>query len=260
MSINNLFSNNDYQLKCYSLQTNSGQIVGGNLTVDGNLEVDGTTLLKGQTTVDNNIICTGASITVQADNQGFIVVQSQNGQSAFLFLGDGLGNWRLNTFGPTADLQLRQVGNTVNRNFQVQMGTGLMQLTSGGITFNGSDALNDYREQNVTLSYSGPFAAPQTATARFTKVGKLITATFTSISAAATVAGQTITSTAIPSNFFPLETITQINTTQNNSSSAQGIAQLNSSGILNISVSFGGNFTAAGNAGFNTFSISYSIA
>ena len=35
MSINNLFSANDYQLHCYSIDTQGGQTVGGNLTVDG---------------------------------------------------------------------------------------------------------------------------------------------------------------------------------------------------------------------------------
>ena len=186
-----------------------------------NLYVEGSSIFKDTITLDNS------------PGQAQLILQSGTGQSAFIFLGDDAGQWKFNTFGPSADLQLRQNGNAINRNFEVQMGTGQMQMTSGGSNFSWSAALNDYRSQNVTLTYSGPFTASQTAACRLTKVGSMVTATFIGLSSATTVAAQTITATAIPAVFFPAQNTTALIAIQDNSVSDTRIIDV-SAGVLNI--------------------------
>lgn len=266
MSINNLFYPNGYDLKCHSIETS------GNDVINGNLQVDGTTILNGLTTINDNLNINGNTLNLLSASthanmisksnfgQSVITAESSTGQSAFLRLSDTTKEWEMYQHGFTGELFFQQNGLAVNKNIVMNLGTGILQLASNGINFNGSSPLNDYAEQIVTLTYSGCFTTPQNNNVRITKVGKMVTLTFVDISSPSTIAGQGITSTPIPLAYVPLEIVNANIFVQDNTAITQGRARIDTAGVLNVSVGVGSNFTALGNAGFPSFSISYSLS
>lgn len=111
--------------------------------------------------------------------------------------------------------------------------------------------------QQITLAYSGPWAASQNGTVYLTKTGHAVNITVDQVTAAATSAN-IITSAQIPAAFFPPVVISQRINVEDNSAGALGTVTLSNTGILNIAVNFNSNFQNSGVAGFFGFAMSFS--
>ncbi len=121
---------------------------------------------------------------------------------------------------------------------------GLKLLNTGATNFT---ALSYYEEYSNVLTYSGIWASSQTGTAKYTKVGSVVTINLDSFSATANTASL-ITSTAIPTQFRPVDTITNIVLTYNNGTSVISLATVGSNGVITLYNSTG-NFTNSGTGG-----------
>ncbi len=101
---------------------------------------------------------------------------------------------------------------------------GLKLLNTGATNFT---ALSYYEEYSNVLTYSGIWASSQTGTANTASL---------------------ITSTAIPTQFRPVDTITNIVLTYNNGTSVISLATVGSNGVITLYNSTG-NFTNSGTGG-----------
>jgi hypothetical protein len=133
-----------------------------------------------------------------------------------------------------------------------------------GVVFN-SGTISDYVPTNPSaLTFTGAFTTGQTVTLQTSILGKRVTLTFPSKFAAASVADH-ITSTALPAAYRPSQRVAGYTPVQTNSTFAQGTYSIETSGVIQIgnggnNPSLPGSFAAAGNAGWEGFSISYNLS
>jgi hypothetical protein len=123
-----------------------------------------------------------------------------------------------------------------------------------GLILNGGQALQKYLENNYGTLVSGPFTSG-VLLARFRQIGKVCFIEMPTVSGTSTAATIFTFSVLIPQApsqnlFFPID-ITD------NGTASVGTLNISNTGLMTISVGFNSNFTGAGTAGFNAFSVSY---
>jgi hypothetical protein len=159
--------------------------------------------------------------------------------------------------------------NFVSGNLQVDTLQNL--TTSGTPTFSSvtlattggtAAALNYYEDLSTTWNWSGIWAAPQTVTARFVRIGKKVTF-YSPVTLATANTASHITSSAVPLRFQPATTLnTPIITIDNGSAGEIGFVTY-STGFTTFSIfnsAASNNFSGAGNSGFLDFYMEYLVA
>lgn len=128
--------------------------------------------------------------------------------------------------------------------------------TSGGTP----SALNFYEIGTHSTTWSGIWAAAQSGSIQYQRLGKCVTLRIPLRSAAANTAALIVNDTVLPSYLRPASFYASPQQVLNNSASANGLITVNSStgGIQICATVGGGNFTASGNGGLsNDIAISY---
>ncbi len=121
----------------------------------------------------------------------------------------------------------------------------LKLLNTGATNFSN---LNYYEEYSNTLTYSGIWASSQTGTAKYVRVGGLVVLNLDDFSSTANTAA-TITSTAIPSQFRPTDTVSGIVLAYDNGSAVISTMTIGTNGVITIYNGSAGNFTNSGTGG-----------
>lgn len=237
MSVNELFSPNDFVLYAGSLNTSGGQTITGNLTVNGNEFLNGSLQMRALDTI---------------------------------YLGAVPNQWGIyRDTGANQDLVFYQNGTAVNSNMVVSVGTGRFVVNGAAacssINFLPNDGsanfiLNYYEFRNIPIFFAGPWGAPQASLLHIQRVGNTVTIMVDGVSAPNTAASTITGVPVIPASLLPAATITQIiGAIDGSVNSADGAIQMLSNGNITISKNFG-NFAAVGDSGFLTFSMTYSLS
>ncbi len=134
---------------------------------------------------------------------------------------------------------------------------GNITLPSTGAT---ASALNFYAEGTHTTDFSGIWAAAQSNSIKWTRVGNMVTLAFPDIRTTANTASSIVIDTVLPTYLRPVVGINMPALTYDNNVGNWGNLVLDSAGSINIwqdepFVTFGG----AGSSGFRQFTCSYII-
>jgi hypothetical protein len=143
----------------------------------------------------------------------------------------------------------------------------ILLATVGGT----ATALNYYEMYSDSVSFSGPWAAPQIAALRITRVGNIVHVKIDP-SAAAFSAGMVATSTAaiIPARFRPAANVLVLQNIVENGNPVVGVVSMSSAGTIvigNLGVAGAATFPfafaaavyVAGSVGWNEINFSYQV-
>ncbi len=256
MSVSTLFNPScDYNLYCNTITAAGGFITPGSVTISRDLVVLGNEAVNG-----------ALSLGQTTSGTGLLTVQGSTG--AIIAIGNSGNNFYLNYDAPASTLSLLQSGTATGSPFNVNLNGGTMIVSGNiqlptaltGIYFGtlASNYLNFYEHQSPSVTFSGPWATNQTSICEFTRVGNMITLTFSTVSSTIAIA-TVITSSVVLTDFRPNQTVDAIIPVSNATGLAQGYITITSAGVITISVGFGSAFSGIGFAGFPTFSINYSL-
>lgn len=153
-----------------------------------------------------------------------------------------------------SQLYVNSSGTFANNNVTLNSGASLFLPTSGGT----STALNYYEENLGTTTWSGIWASAQTGvTLNIVQIGKNVTITSGPALATANTASF-ISSSALPSRYWPPFAINVVIEISNNTVNSAGLLGIGTNGVMTVSP-MTGNYTGSGVGGFYTFSVSYII-
>jgi len=242
-----LWSKGAIDLKIATNNTERLRIKGTGLAVDN----AGTPLAVSSTTLclRNNLVDTSSTQTITG-------VKTFSSAPVMSAITNGAATLTL----PTTTSTL--LSTTSNPTFATQtLTTGLLLPTAGGTP----TLLTGYEEAAVSHSWSGPWSA-RSGTVTYTKIGRMVIATFGRVSASATANNNRIASDTIPARFRPSERTTMtIVPAFNNSSAitATLVYDIGGAGVWNIwpsvanALNGSGGFSGSGTAAFFEFSICY---
>ncbi len=190
--------------------------------------------------VANTITTNSTQITVVSARSWSFVANGSLGGSGLSIQDNTAGAARL-TFGTTG---------------LATFGIGIALPTTGGT----AATLDHYEELSTTLTFSGIWASSQAVTCRFVRVGKQVTLMVPGVFAACTVSASVSTS-GIPSRFYPVTSTYYIARVTNGGASTTGMMIVISVGGLTISANLSsGSFTSGGlTAGWDAFSLTWNI-
>jgi hypothetical protein len=220
MSISNLFHPNDYTL-------NSNSFIVNDLTVN-TMAIVNNFVAAGNATVNNNLTVGGAE-TVGAN----------------LSVGNNLS----------------VTGTTI---LSGALTCNALARFPNNISFNSPYDTNHqlafYEHVASTITFTGPWASDQTTNIIYERIGNCVTITITGFNVTGANATTINSTTGIPVDFIPNQFIDSICWVKNSPTLVTGNIDIApSTGILIISVGFGGTFSTGSFVGFPTLCVTYSI-
>jgi hypothetical protein len=147
-------------------------------------------------------------------------------------------------------------GMLVKNNASVQGGVYLK--TTGGT----ASELNYYEEASEDITFTGIWASGQTASAKFTRIGRTVILHVPSVIASSNTASSITNSAAISSRFRPATSFYGVIMATDNGSDTAGTISIIDDGSIYIgkgTSGLSGNYGGSGNAGFLGFTIAYSV-
>ena len=123
-------------------------------------------------------------------------------------------------------------------------------------------ALNYYEVYTYSTQFTGPVTLT-TINFKIVRVGNLVTMSMTSptTNGLPPSAAAFTSSTALPSRFYPAQSLLSPITVQNNGTQVYGLLQIGTSGVLTIGVGpqTGAVFTTGGSCGIYPFTVSWCV-